>query len=35
MGFSLPAYEYSIARSEDGFWAPVTSTINWCEGEEI
>lgn len=31
MGFSLPAYEYSIARSEDGFWAPVTSTINWCE----
>ncbi|KAG9239458.1 alkaline ceramidase [Amylocarpus encephaloides] len=27
MGLSFP---YPPAR-EDGFWAPVTSTINWCE----
>jgi dihydroceramidase len=32
MGFSLPAFKYPSARPEEGFWAPVTSTINWCEG---
>jgi len=31
MGFALPAFKYPPARPEEGFWAPVTSTINWCE----
>ncbi|RKF82560.1 Alkaline ceramidase 3 [Golovinomyces cichoracearum] len=31
MGFSLPAYDYPQSNLEDGYWAPVTSTINWCE----
>jgi len=31
MGFSLPAVPYPPARPEEGYWAPVTSTINWCE----
>jgi dihydroceramidase len=32
MGFSLPSFKYPPARPEEGYWAPVTSTINWCEG---
>ncbi|TQS39333.1 hypothetical protein Golomagni_00141 [Golovinomyces magnicellulatus] len=32
MGFSIPAYDYPQSSLEDGYWAPVTSTINWCEG---
>jgi len=31
MVFKLPSFEYPRAKSEDGYWAPVTSTINWCE----
>jgi len=31
MRFALPAFDYPPARPEKGFWAPVTSTINWCE----
>jgi len=31
MGFRLPAIPYPPARPEEGYWAPVTSTINWCE----
>ncbi|TVY45252.1 Alkaline ceramidase [Lachnellula occidentalis] len=31
MGFKLPSFEYPRAKPEDGYWAPVTSTINWCE----
>ncbi|KXT15168.1 hypothetical protein AC579_7938 [Pseudocercospora musae] len=27
----LPSIAYPPAREEDGFWAPVTSTIDWCE----
>ncbi|KUJ20579.1 alkaline ceramidase [Mollisia scopiformis] len=30
MGF-LPHFKYPPARPEEGFWNPVTSTINWCE----
>lgn len=26
----LPSIPYGPAR-EDGYWAPVTSTLNWCE----
>lgn len=29
--FGLPAFPYPPARPEDGYWSPVTSTINWCE----
>lgn len=31
MTFSLPHFKYPQARPEEGYWAPVTSTINWCE----
>ncbi|KAA8566785.1 hypothetical protein EYC84_009885 [Monilinia fructicola] len=31
MGFYLPSIPYPPARPEEGYWAPVTSTINWCE----
>ncbi|TVY84376.1 Alkaline ceramidase [Lachnellula suecica] len=31
MGFGLLSFKYPPARPEEGFWAPVTSTINWCE----
>ncbi|KAF7951890.1 hypothetical protein EAE96_007187 [Botrytis aclada] len=31
MGFHLPSIPYPPARPEEGYWAPVTSTINWCE----
>ncbi|KAI0997496.1 hypothetical protein K3495_g10691 [Podosphaera aphanis] len=31
MGFSLPAYSYPQAHPDNGYWGPVTSTINWCE----
>ncbi|KAH8775840.1 alkaline ceramidase [Hyaloscypha finlandica] len=31
MGFGLPSLKYPAARPEEGYWAPVTSTINWCE----
>lgn len=30
MGFTLPHFKYPPARN-DGYWLPVTSTINWCE----
>jgi len=29
MGFRLPSLAYP--PSQEGYWAPVTSTINWCE----
>lgn len=29
----LPAFPYPPSRPEDGYWAPVTSTINWCEDD--
>lgn len=31
MGFSLPHIKYPPSRADEGFWQPVTSTINWCE----
>ena len=31
MSLSFP---YPPARV-DGYWAPVTSTINWCEGKSL
>jgi hypothetical protein len=30
MAFQWPSFPYPPSR--EGFWAPVTSTINWCEG---
>ncbi|KAI9749938.1 MAG: pre-mRNA-splicing factor prp46 [Chaenotheca gracillima] len=29
MGFRLPSFPYP--PSQEGYWHPVTSTINWCE----
>lgn len=34
MGFSLPSIKYPPARPDEGYWNPVTSTINWCEGQK-
>ncbi|CZS89867.1 probable alkaline ceramidase [Rhynchosporium graminicola] len=31
MGFHLPSFEYPPARPDEGYWNPVSSTINWCE----
>jgi len=31
MVFRLPSFEYPRTKPENGYWAPVTSTINWCE----
>ncbi|EKD16007.1 alkaline ceramidase [Drepanopeziza brunnea f. sp. 'multigermtubi' MB_m1] len=31
MPFSLPSFKYPLARPDEGYWNPVTSTINWCE----
>ncbi|KAK2626102.1 hypothetical protein QTJ16_004364 [Diplocarpon rosae] len=31
MGFSLPSIKYPPARPDEGYWNPITSTINWCE----
>ncbi|KAL2063018.1 hypothetical protein VTL71DRAFT_6090 [Oculimacula yallundae] len=31
MGFHLPSISYPAARPDEGYWNPVTSTINWCE----
>ncbi|RDL42022.1 Alkaline ceramidase [Venustampulla echinocandica] len=31
MAFGLPHFPYPPARPNEGYWAPVTSTINWCE----
>ncbi|RAL58580.1 hypothetical protein DID88_003940 [Monilinia fructigena] len=31
MRFYFPSIPYPPARPEEGYWAPVTSTINWCE----
>ncbi|KAH7323740.1 alkaline ceramidase [Rhexocercosporidium sp. MPI-PUGE-AT-0058] len=31
MGFSLPSIKYPPARPNEGYWNPITSTINWCE----
>ncbi|KAH8808410.1 alkaline ceramidase [Xylogone sp. PMI_703] len=31
MAFSLPSVRYPPARPGEGYWTPVTSTINWCE----
>lgn len=33
MAFHWPSVPYP--PSKEGFWAPVTSTINWCEGTEV
>lgn len=35
MGFSLPSFKYPPARPDEGYWNPITSTINWCEGIAI
>lgn len=32
MAFGLPSIKYPPARPDEGYWTPVTSTINWCEG---
>ncbi|PQE25566.1 alkaline ceramidase protein [Rutstroemia sp. NJR-2017a BBW] len=31
MRFRLPSIPYPPPRPQEGYWAPVTSTINWCE----
>ncbi|KAK6582361.1 hypothetical protein PZA11_004769 [Diplocarpon coronariae] len=31
MGLYLPSIKYPPARPDEGFWNPITSTINWCE----
>lgn len=31
MVFGLPSIRYPPARPGEGYWTPVTSTINWCE----
>ncbi|KAF8867260.1 alkaline ceramidase [Acephala macrosclerotiorum] len=31
MGFTLPHIKYPSPRPDEGYWHPVTSTINWCE----
>ncbi|CAG8953206.1 hypothetical protein HYFRA_00003407 [Hymenoscyphus fraxineus] len=33
MGFALPSFPYPSTKPHEGYWAPVTSTINWCEGK--
>lgn len=33
MAFQWPSIPYP--PSQEGFWAPVTSTINWCEGTTL
>jgi dihydroceramidase len=33
MAIQWPSFPYPPSRK--GFWEPVTSTINWCEGAEL
>jgi len=31
MTFKLPSIPYPPARPDEGYWAPVTASLNWCE----